>query len=102
KKYIKKMGSLNYLFINIRLNITFTVNKFYKVNINPTTSSLAVIKYLFRYLIKIIDISIILRSKISPGNIDLKVFGDALFTDNLIIRYNISRYVIFLVRGLVF
>ncbi|KAK1780095.1 hypothetical protein QBC45DRAFT_324444, partial [Copromyces sp. CBS 386.78] len=102
KKYIKIIRSLNYLFINIKLNITFTVNKLYEINTNPTINLLIIIKYLFRYLIKIINISIVLRGKNSLGNIDLKVYNDILFINNLIIRYNISGYIIFLAGGPVF
>ncbi|KHE84114.1 hypothetical protein GE21DRAFT_1209448, partial [Neurospora crassa] len=55
KLYIKKTGSLNYLSIGTRLNITFTINKLYEANTNPTIGSLAVLKHLFKYLIKYIN-----------------------------------------------
>ncbi|KAK1778375.1 hypothetical protein QBC45DRAFT_328439, partial [Copromyces sp. CBS 386.78] len=100
--YIKITGSLNYLFISIRLNITFIVNKLYKVNTSLIISLLVIIKHLFRYLIKIMDISIILRGKNSLENINLKAYSDTLFADNLIIRYNISGHIIFLIRGPIF
>ncbi|KAK1773276.1 hypothetical protein QBC45DRAFT_340274, partial [Copromyces sp. CBS 386.78] len=46
KSYPKKIGSLNWLSAGIRLNISFTVSKLSKANINLINCYIAVIKYL--------------------------------------------------------
>lgn len=78
------------------------INKLYKVNAKPTTKLIIITKYLFYYLIKITDIGIILGGRILLRDIDLKVFGNASFTNDLVTKYNTGGHIVFLIGGLIF
>lgn len=88
--------------MGIRFDITFIVNKLCEANTKPITSSLAIMKYLFRYLIKNVDVGIVLGGKLSLVNMDMKVFGDASYVDDPMTRYSIGGYIVFIIRGLVY
>ncbi|KAK1776795.1 hypothetical protein QBC45DRAFT_291455, partial [Copromyces sp. CBS 386.78] len=60
KLYIKKTSYFNYVFIGLRLNIIFTVNKFCKGNAKPIDYYDYVICYLFRYLVDNLDLGLLL------------------------------------------
>ncbi|KAK1773012.1 hypothetical protein QBC45DRAFT_309427, partial [Copromyces sp. CBS 386.78] len=57
---IKKISSLNYVFIGLRLDIIFTVNKLYKSNTKPIDCYDYVIRYLFKYLVNNLDLGLLL------------------------------------------
>jgi hypothetical protein len=102
KRYIKKTGSLNYLSMGTRPDITFTVNKLCEANAKPTTGSMTVMKHLFRYLSKTMDMGIVLGGRLSPRDMDLKAFGDASFADDPATRHSTGGHVVFLGGGPVF
>ena len=88
--------------IGIRLDISYTVSRLYKVNTGPSEAYLIVLKYLYKYLEIIKAMGLLLSSKYLINKMDLKAYGDTSYTDDLRIRYLTSAYVVFLLRGPVF
>lgn len=102
KAYIKKTGSLNYLSMGTRPDITFTVNKLCEANAKPTMGSITVMKHLFRYLTKNTDMGIILGGRMSPRDMDMRAFGDASYADDPSTRHSTGGHIVFIAGGPVY
>ena len=92
---------MNYYSIDIRLNIIYIVNKLSKANLSPFKNYLALIKYLFQYIVDTLDLYLVFRGKFLLIELSLYRYVDALFADDLATYYSTGGYVIFLAKGLV-
>jgi hypothetical protein len=93
--YQKATGSLNWLSINTRPDLTQTINKLCEANICHSSFHLKALKRLFRYLQGIIDWGITLGGReFIKKEIGLQIYADAAFGDDSIHRFSTGGHVI--------
>ena len=94
--YIKQTGSLNYLSVNTRPDITLTTNRLSEANQGPSEQHLQLLKHLFRYLIGSYNLSLRYGRKFPISNLQLRAYGDASFADRIDTRFSTAGHIVFL------
>jgi len=94
--YIKQTGSLNYLSVNTRPDITLTTNRLSEANQGPSEQHLQLLKHLFRYLIGLYNLSLRYGRKFPISNLQLRAYGDASFADRIDTRFSTAGHIVFL------
>lgn len=102
KEYSRKTGSLNYLSVNTRPDITFTVNRLSKANRGPNAAYERALQHLLRYLKGTASYGLLFGGKDYINNLRLHAFADAAFGDNPLTRYSTGGHVIFVAGGPVY
>ncbi|KAF3062693.1 hypothetical protein CFAM422_010807 [Trichoderma lentiforme] len=74
-KALKKTGSLNYISVGTRPNITYTVQKICKANSGPISIHKKIIKHLFKYLYGTKKLAIRLGGKYNYNNLNPRIIN---------------------------
>ena len=100
KAYIKKTGSLNWLSMGTRPDITYTVSRLCEANSGPSESHLTLLKHLFRYLKRTASLGIQFGgSDLTENDLRLRTYADASHADHLLTRHSTGGHVVFLAGG---
>lgn len=100
KSYPKKTGSLNWLSMSTRPDISYTVSKLSEANKNPTDRHLFVMKHLWRYLSEYTDLGIVLGGMLSPSMApSFHACADASFADDIPTRKSTAGHIVFFTCG---
>lgn len=83
KEWLKRTGSLNYISVGTRPDITYTVQKLCEANSGPTNTHEEVLKHLFAYLYGTETLSIRLGGYYEGKDLNPRVYADASFADEL-------------------
>ncbi|OXV06724.1 hypothetical protein Egran_05509, partial [Elaphomyces granulatus] len=102
ENWLQRTGSLNYLSMGTRPDITYTTNKLSEANANPTSTHAIVLERLWRYLRGTATVGIILGGKFDPYDVSLRVYADASFADDLATRASTAGHVVFIGDGPIF
>ncbi|KAF4464965.1 Gag-Pol poly, partial [Fusarium albosuccineum] len=101
-EWLERTGSLNYLSMGSRPDITFTVQKLCEGNCNPTETHNTILKHLFRYLEGTKDYATRLGGEYNLDDFKLRVYADAAFADDKETRCSTAGHVLFLGDGPIF
>jgi hypothetical protein len=99
KSYIKKTGSLNYLAVGSRADLTYTVSRLCEANAGPSDAHIRLLQHLFRYITKTLTLCPCYGGKLPMDNLALCAYADAAFADDLLMRYSTGGHVVFLAGG---
>lgn len=101
-EYSRKTGSVNYLSVNTRPDITFTVGRLSKANKGPNEAYERALQHLFRYLKGTLGYGLLFGGKEYIDKLSLHAYADASFGDNPLTRYSTAGHVIFVAGGPVY
>ena len=90
--YQQQIGSLNYLAMNTRPDIAFTVNKLARGNHGPGDDFQRILKHLWRYIQGTKDFALVLGTPPGIPN-NLTVYADAAFADDIQSRYSTAGHI---------
>lgn len=99
RQYIKETGSLNYLAVNSRPDISFTVGKLCEANSKPGKVHRDILNHLWRYLNSTAHFGITLGGKFDKNDLMLRVYADAALHDDLGSRLSTGAHIVFLAGG---
>ncbi|TQV90209.1 retrovirus-related pol polyprotein [Cordyceps javanica] len=100
--WLRQTGSLNFASCSTRPDITYTVQKLSEANIGPRECHLRIIYHLYRYLHHTLHYALRLGGCYDPSDLQLRVYADAAFGDDLATRYSTAGHVVFLGDGPIF
>lgn len=96
KEWLKRTGSLNYVSVGTRPDITYTIQKLCEANMGSTATQDEIMKHLFRYPAGTKSLSIRLGGKYTLNALNPRVFADASFADDLAERFSTAGHVVFI------
>lgn len=94
KLYQKRSGSLNWLSVGTRPDISYAVNKAAKGNAGPSEQHIHLQHHIFRYIEKTKALGIIFNGRLPMDNI-MKVYADASWADDTRERRSTAGYIVF-------
>ena len=101
QRYQQQIRNLNYLTVNTRPNIIYTINKLAKGNHRPSDAFQRILKHVWQYLQGTKDFGIVIGTL--PGKPpSLVVYADTAFADDLRTRYSTAGHIAMLGSSLIY
>ncbi|KAL2016242.1 hypothetical protein VTK56DRAFT_4018 [Thermocarpiscus australiensis] len=94
KAYQEECGSLNYLAVCTRPDISYTIMRIGEVNAGPSQAHLDLLQHLWRYVVGTKSLGLRCGGKHNINNLQLRAFGDASFATDLLTRTSVGGHVV--------
>jgi hypothetical protein len=97
--WLERTGSLNFLSMGTRPDITYTVQRLCEANQGPTEIHVQILKHIFRYISATKSYGICLGGSYCITDLKLRVYADASFATDPMTRFSTAGHIVFVAEG---